>query len=199
MKISEAWLLYHRDKTMIRYSPHTLEAYKYQARLLARALGDCEISEITRDMLKDYLFGLTHLKPSSIAHRHRFLQSLFRWAIDEGRVRKNPMSGIKEPKIDARVPKFMTEEEVVTLKASCKLDMERAMIEFFYATGGRVGEIYQINKADIDWEKNALIVHGKGSRDREVFFSIECKIWLKRYLQSRSDDVSALFITERRP
>ncbi|MFP3489460.1 tyrosine-type recombinase/integrase, partial [Staphylococcus sp. SIMBA_130] len=44
-----------------------------------------------------------------------------------------------------------------------------------------------------------VIVHGKGDKEREVYFNTRCSIWLKRYLDERNDLEPCLFITERRP
>lgn len=50
-----------------------------------------------------------------------------------------------------------------------------------------------------NWESCSAIVHGKGSKQREVYFTTECKVWLKRYLKSREDSCKALFVTESFP
>jgi len=86
-------------------------------RALARELGNCEISDITYQQLKEYLYKQEHLKPSSLAHRVRFIRSFFRWAVDEGHIHSNLAAKIKEPKEEQRIPKFLTEEEVETLRA----------------------------------------------------------------------------------
>lgn len=46
---------------------------------------------------------------------------------------------------------------------------------------------------------NSVIVHGKGDKEREVYFNIRCAIWLKWYLEERDDDEPCLFITKRKP
>ncbi|NIK72424.1 site-specific recombinase XerC [Paenibacillus sp. BK720] len=49
---------------------------------------------------------------------------------------------------------------------------------------------------DLNWENCSAIVNGKGSKQREVYFTIECKVWLKKYLASREDSCKALFVTD---
>ncbi|MCY9698396.1 tyrosine-type recombinase/integrase [Paenibacillus alginolyticus] len=51
----------------------------------------------------------------------------------------------------------------------------------------------------INLENCSAIVNGKGSKQREVYFTTECKVWLKRYLESREDSSKALFVTESHP
>jgi len=170
-----------------------------QCELLARELGSCEISDITYQQLKEYLYKQEHLKPSSLAHRVRFIRSFFRWAVDEGYISSNPAAKIKEPKEDQRIPKFLTEEEVETLRAACVKPLERAIVEFMYTTGCRIGEIIKLNREDIDWDNGSVIVDGKGGVQREVYFNTSCRIWLKKYLELRKDQDPALFVTERKP
>jgi len=47
--------------------------------------------------------------------------------------------------------------------------------------------------------ENSVIVHGKGDKEREVYFNVRCSIWLKRYLDERDDDEPCLFVTGRKP
>ena len=77
--------------------------------------------------------------------------------------------------------------------------MEHALIEFFFASGCRVAEIQRLNRNDIDWQRGAVNVLGKGNKEREVYFGAKFRIWLQRYLHERSDDDRALFVTVRRP
>lgn len=199
MRLTEAWPLYEMDKRLLNYSNYTLKAYKLQLRLLAEYLNDPEIGSITYEQLKFYLANQQHLKPASIGHRIRFIQSFFRWAIDEGHIQKNPAAKLREPKLGSRIPKFLTEEDIETLREACATPREHAIIEFLYTTGCRIGEAVALDKNAINWQNNSVIVHGKGDKDREVYFNTKCRIWLKKYLESRKDNDPALFVTERAP
>jgi site-specific recombinase XerD len=68
-----------------------------------------------------------------------------------------------------------------------------------YSLGCRVGEVHRLNVEDINWENCSAVVNGKGSKQREVYFTTECKIWLKRYVENREDSCKALFVTESFP
>ncbi|WP_449603872.1 tyrosine-type recombinase/integrase [Paenibacillus sp. Marseille-Q9583] len=85
------------------------------------------------------------------------------------------------------------------MKISCQSVRERALIEFLYSTGCRVGEVEKINNEDLNWENCSAIVNGKGSKQREVYVTTECKVWLKKYLASREDSCKALFVTDTHP
>jgi integrase/recombinase XerD len=200
MLLSEAWSSYESDKRLEGYSPHTLKAYKIQSNLLIRHIGDIEIEIVTLEQLKSHLAkDAVRLKPSSIGHRVRFMKSIFRWAIDEGFVTKNPSTKLKEPKQGNRIPKFLNEEDIELLREACESPLEHSIVEILYTTGCRVGEVVTLNRNSINWESRSIIVRGKGDKEREVYFNIKCGIWIKKYLKARRDSDTALFVTERKP
>lgn len=106
---------------------------------------------------------------------------------------------MKEPKLGKRIPKYLSKLEIEHLREACQTTMENALFEFMYSTGCRIGEVVKLNREDIDFRFNSVIVLGKGDKEREVYFNTRCSIWLKRYLDERSDEDSCLFITVRRP
>lgn len=200
MLLTEAWEKYQFDKRIEGYSPLTLKMYGFQCNLLRRYLGDIPMDEITTDDLKQYLGKAgEHLKPSSLGHRVRFIRSLFKWTHEEGFIVKNPAAKLKEPKLGKRIPKFLSKHEIELLREGCHTSQENALFEFFYSTGCRIGEIAKLNRDDINFTGNSVIVHGKGDKEREVYFNIRCAIWLKRYLNERDDEEPCLFATERKP
>jgi integrase/recombinase XerD len=200
MLLSEAWQLYAADKQIEGFSPATLKGYKVQLNLLIRYFGDIDIEEITLASLKTYLIEAgSHLKPASLGARIRFIRAFFRWAADEGYCPGNPARKLREPKLGPRVPKALSEEDTVSLQEACRTTLEHALIEFIYTTGCRIGEVHRLNRNAIDWENRSCIVLGKGNKEREVYFSIKTAIWLKKYLNSRNDNDTALFVTERAP
>lgn len=200
MFLSEAWKSYQSDKKIEGYSPLTLKMYGFQYNLLKRYFNDVKMDEFTTEKLKQYLVEAGgHLKSSSLGHRIRFIKSLFKWTHEEGYLLQNPATKLKEPKLGRRIPKFLSKHEIEHLREGCETSMENALFEFFYSTGCRIGEVAKLNKDDIDFIGNSVIVHGKGDKEREVYFNIRCGIWLKRYLESRKDNEPCLFVTDRNP
>lgn len=200
MKLSEVWTLYDSDKRMAGYSPVTLKSYDLQCRLLIRYFGDVDVESLTYEKLKEYVIkDSDRLKVASIEHRMKFLKSLFRYSTDDGLVDKNPTAKMRFPKQGHRIPKSLTEETIEYLREACETPLEHALIELFYTTGCRIGEVYRLNRKDIDWEERTMIVLGKGDKEREVYFTIKCRIWLKKYLESRNDDDPALIVTRKAP
>jgi integrase/recombinase XerD len=111
--LSKSWKLYESDKRIEGFSPQTLKAYKLQSKLLIQHFNDVNIESLTTNQLKEYLAKSSeHLKPSSLAHRIRFIKSLFCWSHEEGHIPKNPSAKIKEPKQGKRIPKFLTERKL---------------------------------------------------------------------------------------
>ncbi|MDR7240490.1 tyrosine-type recombinase/integrase [Neobacillus drentensis] len=200
MLLSNAWEIYESDKRIEGFSQQTLKAYKLQALLVIRYFEDVKLETITTIKLKEYLAKSSeNLKPSSLAHRIRFIKSLFRWSHEEGHILKNPAAKLKEPKVGKRIPKFLTEREIEYLREACDIPMEKALFEFMFSTGCRIGEIVSLDKNRINWSNRSAIVLGKGDKEREVYFNIRCEICLKRYLDNRQDNDPAIFVTERKP
>jgi integrase/recombinase XerD len=198
--LSNLWKTYEADKRIESFSPYTLKAYRVQAKLLISYFEDAKITILTTGKLKEYLSNAGNLKPSSMAHRIRFLKPLFRWCHQEGQLSINPAAKIKEPKVGKRIPKFLIEREIELLREACISPMENALFEFMFTPGCRVGEIVSLECNCINWSnRSGAIVRGKGDKEREVYFNIRAEIWLKRYIGSRQDKDPAIFVTERQP
>ena len=198
MLLSDAAKAYEADKKIEGFSAQTLNAYRLQAKLLINHFGNINMNNITTLKLKDYLAeSSNNLKPSSLSHRIRFIRSLFRWSHEEGIIELNPASKIKEPKVGKRIPKFLTEREIEYLRDACITPIEKALFEFMFSTGCRIGEIVSLDRNSINWGNQSAIVLGKGDKEREVYFNVRCDIWLKKYLDTRDDNDPAIFVTER--
>ena len=73
------------------------------------------------------------------------------------------------------------------------------MIDMLASTGMRVGELVLLNQSDIDFNERECKVLGKGNKERIVYFDARTKIHLQEYLDSRSDDCDALFVSLKAP
>jgi integrase/recombinase XerD len=177
--LSKTWETYESDKRIEGLSPQTLKAYRLQAVSLIRYFNDVNLKTITTIQLKEYLAKSNkNLKTSGLAHRIRFIKSLFRCSHEEGHISKNHAAKLKEPKVGKRIPTFQIEREIVHLWEACNRPMEKAIFEFMFSTGCRIGEIVSLGKNSINWSNRSAIVCGKGDKEREVYFNIRCGIWL---------------------
>lgn len=197
MKLSKVWEIYEQDKTIEGYSKNTLKAYKLQFRLLNDFLGDVNAEEINTFDLKSYVQKRSsELKPSSLQHNVKFIRALFRYMHEEGITESNVSSKIKFPKGGQRVPKFIGEETLELLRLNASNELDAALIEFMYSSGCRIGEVYNLDKKDFDFHRRTVTVLGKGDKEREVYFSKRAEILIKRYWESRKDELGC-FISKR--
>jgi integrase/recombinase XerD len=199
MRLSEASRAYLSQKRLDGYSPHTIAAYAYQHQVLIRDVGDLDLEAITLQVLRDALALHANLKPASLGHKVRALRAWFGWLAEEEYLARNPTLKLREPKQPDRVPKALTLDELEMLRDACRSALEHALVEVFFATGARVREVWRLNRNAVDFDRRAVLVMGKGGKEREVYFGSRAAIWLRRYLYSRRDADVALFATDRRP
>jgi len=175
----------------------SLDTYKRALSNAIRQMGK-HIKDITTDDVRIMLANM-RINGKSEAYQNLFrraLSSFFKFLAGEGLIQKNPMAripSIREPK-KVRMP--FSEEELELLRANAGSLRDQCIIEFLYSTGCRISEMEALNREDINFEKNEVMVLGKGRKYRMVYFSPRCKILLERYLKSREDSCEALFVTE---
>lgn len=150
MRLSDASTRYLTIRQQDGYSLYTLSAYRFQHQALIRDLGDWDVATVTLDDLRLHLAQYGHLQPASLGHKIRAIKSLFRWLEDEDLCVPNPTRKLKEPKLGQRVPKALTLDELEWLRDACVTTRDHALVEFFFATGCRVGEVYRLNRHDLD-------------------------------------------------
>lgn len=85
------------------------------------------------------------------------------------------------------------------MRDSCTELRDLAIVDMLASTGMRIGEMVLLNKADINFNERECVVFGKGDKERIVYFDARTKIHLKNYIDSRTDDNPALFVTLRSP
>lgn len=130
---------------------------------------------------------------STTARKLATLRSFFKFCLKRAYVKSNPLSTIRTPKQDKRLPKYLEEHEVRKLletpDASTMLGCrDRAMLETMYSTGVRVSELVDLNLADIDFMGEALHVRGKGKKERVTPIAPTALAWIKRYMELRRAD-----------
>ena len=81
----------------------------------------------------------------------------------------------------------------------CDNPRDLAMIDLLSSTGIRVGELVKLNITDVDFENRECLVFGKGNKERKVYFDARTKIHLQKYLDRRTDDSPALFVSLLQP
>ena len=130
---------------------------------------------------------------STTARKLATLRSFYKFCVKRGYVKANPLSMIRTPKQDKRLPKFLEEHEVrklletpdVTTMLGCR---DRAMLETMYSTGVRVSELVDLNLVDVDFVGEALHIRGKGKKERITPISPTALAWIKRFMELRRAD-----------
>jgi site-specific recombinase XerD len=182
-------------------SANTLKYYESTIECLFIDLQK-DIKDITTNDLRLYLATYQNKKNSSkvtIDNIRRIFSSFFSWLEDEDYILKSPVRRIHKVRTNTLVKEVISDENLEILRDSCSEIRDLAMIDLLASTGMRVGELVKINRLDIDFHERECVVFGKGNKEREVYFNARTKIHLKRYLDSRTDNNPALFVSLSKP
>ena len=178
-------------------SEKTLTYYSKTIEAMLNGVGKLP-QQITTDDLRKYLTDYQTQRRSSkvtIDNIRRILSSFFSWLEEEDYVLKSPMRRIHKIKTKQQVKEVISDEGIEQLRDHCCCVRDLAIIDLLYSTGIRVGELVNLNIKDVDFEARECVVFGKGDKERKVYFDAKAKLHLQNYLNSRSDDNPALFVT----
>ncbi|WP_295731056.1 site-specific tyrosine recombinase/integron integrase [uncultured Limosilactobacillus sp.] len=176
------------------------KSLKYYETTITKALGSIgkDAKEIVTDELRNYLTTYQRTHNSSkvtIDNIRRILSSFFNWLEDEDYIIKSPVRRIHKVKVSTTVKETYSDEELERLRDNCAELRDLAMVDFLASTGMRVGELVLLNRDDINFQERECIVFGKGNKERIAYFDARAKLHLQKYLYSRTDDESALFVS----
>ena len=169
------------------------------------------LEKVDKQVLRDYLAYLAEqgIAKASIARKLSAIRSFYRYLVREGILAKNPLEQTASPKLDRRLPSFLTVEEMVRLLKAPDLttpqgQRDRALIELFYAAGLRVSELVNLNLEQVNIDTREIRVWGKGSKERMVLMGEPAARALTNYigqgrprLQGEKGDRGALFLNNR--
>ena len=172
------------------------------------------VSKITLDDIHSFLFYLTNTYNSKAATRARKVSSIrvfFNYLCNKaGLIEKNPAQNLETPKLDKRIPKYLTlDDSKKLLEAVNDMDdrnkeRDYAIITLFLNCGMRLSELVGINIKDINFNDQKLNVIGKGNKERTIYLNSACMNAVNKYLAVRPhdnvkyDSKDALFLSERR-
>ena len=182
-------------------SEKTLKYYKATIQAMIDSIGK-GIKYIVTDDIRCYLTEYQSNKNSSkvtIDNIRRILSSFFSWLEDEDYILKSPVRRIHKVKTGTNIKETYSDEALELMRDNCTELRDLAMIDMLASTGMRVGEMVLLNREDIDFNERECVVFGKGDKERIVYFDARTKIHLQNYIDSRTDDNPALFITLRSP
>jgi len=191
-------------------SPYTVRNYTTDLLGFFQFLRTKEISslgEIDKHAMRDYLSYLMAqgFVKASVARKLSAIRSFYRYLLRERIMSTSPLATTSSPKLDKRLPSFLTIEEVKQLLEAPDLSTpqgqrDRALMELLYASGLRVSELVNLNLEQVDLDSREIRVWGKGSKERMVLMGKPAAQALQTYLcQGRPELIgnkrtSALFL-----
>tara|TARA_B100001758_G_C18363180_1_gene586956 strand:- start:366 stop:1232 length:867 start_codon:yes stop_codon:yes gene_type:complete len=173
-----------------RFSDHTVKAYQIDLSefvIFSEAKSINDFSVFTSSFIRSWIVELIEkgLKSKSVNRKLAALRSFYKWLRKEGVVDSNPMSKVKGPKNEKRLPSFAKESELHPSKLELvfnddeKGQMDRLMFEVFYQTGIRLSELLNLKKTDISNGK--LKVLGKRNKERIIPISDDLNNLLNKF------------------
>lgn len=117
------------------------------------------------------------------------LRRFYRWALETGRLERDPLAEVRLPRVRPSLPETLEEAEVERLIAAPDLTTDlglrdRAMLEVLYGAGLRVSELVGLTVEAVNLRQGVVRVRGKGDKDRLVPLGEEAVDWLSRYLRT---------------
>jgi integrase/recombinase XerC len=174
-------------------SPHTIKAYTSDLDSFSAYVGSRSWKSIDHVAIRGFLSHLYEkgLSKTSVARSLAAVRSLYRWLAQEGVVEQNPAALVSTPKLPKKLPRVPTIEEVNSLLDSSMPEVaafperDRLMFELLYGCGIRNSELVGINLDDIRLSSEAILIRGKGKKERYVPFGDSVTAALREYLPAR--------------
>ena len=180
-------------------SSRTLKSYKSNLEMFAEKVTK-PTAKITTDDIRAYITYLgqeRHLADTTLQTHINSLRAFFGWLRVEEKIRKNPMNKIHSLKIDKKnARKALNAEEMERLRDACKDYREKALVEFLVSTRCRLSEIAGLKFSDLNFTDRSVIVHGKGDKDRVVYFSDKASFLIREYQKTRKGG-EGLFVSSK--
>jgi integrase/recombinase XerC len=174
-------------------SPHTIKAYAGDLDIFAAYIGNRDWKKIDHIAIRGFLSHLYDkgLSKTSVARALAAIRSLYRWLAQEGVVEQNPAKLVSTPKLPKKLPRVPTIEEMNSMldgkmpEVASFPERDRLMFELLYGCGIRNSELVGINLDDISISNEAILIRGKGKKERYVPFGGSALTALSIYLPWR--------------
>ena len=193
-------------------SAHTIKAYAGDLDRFADYAGSHNWRDIDHLTIRGFLSHLYEkgLSKTSVARSLAAVRSLYHWLAQDGVVEQNPAALVSTPKLPKKLPRVPTIEEMNTLldselpQEASFPERDRLMFELLYGCGIRNSELVGIDLDDIRLSAEAILIRGKGKKERYVPFGDSVKSALSAYsparqrlLGERKRSTGALLINQR--
>ncbi len=196
-RASDDFLRHLREKNA---SPHTRKAYAGDLDAFAAYIGERDWDSIDHIAIRGFLSHLYDkgLSKTSVARALAAVRSIYRWLAQEGKVEKNPAKLVSTPRLPKKLPRVPTIEEMNSMldgkmpEVASFPERDRLMFELLYGCGIRNSELVGINLDDISLSNEAILIRGKGKKERYVPFGGSALAALSTYLPWRQGLLATL-------
>jgi integrase/recombinase XerC len=188
-------------------SAHTIKAYTGDLDSFAAYIGSRGWKGIDHIAIRGFLSHLYDkgLSKTSVARALAAVRSLYRWLAQEGVVEQNPAKLVSTPRLPKKLPRVPTIEEMNFVldgkmpEIASFPERDRLMFELLYVCGIRNSELVGINLDDISVSNEAILIRGKGKKERYVPFGGSALAALSVYLPWRQQLLATLNNTLKSP
>jgi integrase/recombinase XerC len=177
-------------------SPHTVLGYAKDLHKFLQFLGpDLAWRDVDHVLIRAFLSTLYDhgLSKPSVARALASIRSLYKWLAAEGKVKQNPAALVSSPKLPKRLPRVPTIEEMNSMldasmpEGAAFPERERLIFELLYGSGVRNSELVGIDLEDIEQRQQAILIRGKGKKERFVPLGDAAIAALRDYLPKRGE------------
>jgi integrase/recombinase XerC len=181
-------------------SAHTIKAYTGDLDTFAAHMGGRDWKMIDHIAIRGFLAHLYDkgLSKTSVARALAAVRSLYRWLAQEGVVEQNPAKLVSTPRLPKKLPRVPTIEEMNNMldgkmpEVAAFPERDRLLFELLYGCGIRNSELVGINLGDISLSNEAILIRGKGKKERYVPFGTSALAALSVYLPWRQQLLATL-------
>ncbi|MET0146530.1 MAG: tyrosine-type recombinase/integrase [Ilumatobacteraceae bacterium] len=202
--VPAAWSVEPFARSLTSLSEHTVAAYASDVRGFAVWAGRAGITGprgVKRTNLRRYLAFLTTRQYArrSIARKAAALRRYFAWAVRAGHLDTDPSVGLQARGGDGRLPRVLERRDLDQLldgvapedEPDWRRRRDDAVLEVLYGSGLRVGELCGLRVDSLDLDGGAVVVMGKGAKERRVPLSAPSVVAVRRWLSVRRDVLDA--------
>lgn len=194
-----------------RFSAHTIKAYRtdlFQFESYLSCTYDAQLLEAEDVMVRSWVVEMIEngCSKRSLNRKLTSLRQFYKYALKNRKLAQSPMIQINSLKVPAKLPSFISEEEMRQLLENVVFpegyvgERDKAILEMFYCTGIRLSELIGLKLEDIDFNNLQIKVFGKRAKERLIPLLESHAMHLKSYLNYRlkvdTKSIPYLFLTE---
>jgi integrase/recombinase XerD len=181
------------------FARRTRESYTEDLAPLFAACGQAPIPALTVEVVQTFLARQEALAPATYNRRMAALRSFIRWLRTQGWQIEDLLEKVERKPEGKQTPRALDAQRVESALRQITNPRDRALFWLIYDGGLRCQEALAIDINDISWSDRSILIHGKGDRPREMFFSRAVSTLLDKYLLTRGNpSTGPLFVTQRK-